>query len=548
MRCLIITGKEEKEFMNKVAVLDCTLRDGGYVNDFDFSKNTIKTIINKLGKAHMDIIECGFLKNIEYDENKSLYSDVDQITPLITPKKKHTMYVAMIVTGTIQASKIIPRRKDTIDGIRITFHKKEMDEAFELGYALMDKGYEVFMQPVGTTSYSDVELLELFERINEMKPYAFYLVDTLGKLYAKQLLKLFYLADDNLDEDITIGYHSHNNLQLSFSNAQQLIQSCGKRNIIIDGSVLGMGRGAGNLCSEILTQYINENIEYRYHTELLLELMDEYISPISYIHPWGYSAGYFLAATNNCHPNYVSFLLNKQTLNMKQIYQVLKEIPSNERSLYNEKLISGLYLKFQENEIDDKDTIHALQKMMKDKKIVVIAPGKSVTDERKKIEEYMRQEDLFVISVNSIPEYIVPDIVFISNQKRYHQLKKEQGIKDLPFPVITTSNIQVSKAVQYIVNYSSLVMADEMITDNACLMLFNLLLNMGVEKTDVIGFDGYHTNVERNYYSNRLINSSDREKLRTINKHIRKYMKKIKAHMEINYVTISLYETKHNDQ
>lgn len=185
MRCLIITGKEEKEFMNKVAVLDCTLRDGGYVNDFDFSKNTIKTIINKLGKAHMDIIECGFLKNIEYDENKSLYSDVDQITPLITPKKKHTMYVAMIVTGTIQASKIIPRRKDTIDGIRITFHKKEMDEAFELGYALMDKGYEVFMQPVGTTSYSDVELLELFERINEMKPYAFYLVDTLGKLYAK---------------------------------------------------------------------------------------------------------------------------------------------------------------------------------------------------------------------------------------------------------------------------------------------------------------------------------------------------------------------------
>ena len=190
-----------------------------------------------------------------------------------------------------------------------------------------------------------------------------------------------------------------------------------------------MGRGAGNLCSEILTQYINENIDYRYHTEMLLELMDEYISPISYIHPWGYSAGYFLAATNNCHPNYVGFLLNKQTLNMKQIYQVLKEIPSDERSLYNEKLIAGLYLKFQENEIDDKDTIKELQKLIKDKKIVVVAPGKSLTDEREKIEEYMKQENLFVISVNSIPEYIIPDAVFISNQKRYHQLKKEHGIK-----------------------------------------------------------------------------------------------------------------------
>lgn len=527
--------------MNKVAVLDCTLRDGGYVNDFDFSKNTIKTIISKLGKAHMDVIECGFLKNIEYDENRSIYSDVDQITPLIEPKKKHSMYVAMIVTGTISASKIIPRRKDTIDGIRITFHKKEMDEAFKLGYALMDKGYEIFMQPVGTTTYSDVELLDLFERINEMKPYAFYLVDTLGKLYAKQLLKLFYLADDNLDEEITIGYHSHNNLQLSFSNAQQLISSCGKRNIIIDGSILGMGRGAGNLCSEILTQYINENIEYRYHTDLLLELMDEYISPISYIHPWGYSAGYFLAATNNCHPNYVGFLLNKQTLNMKQIYQVLKEIPTEERALYNEKLIADLYLKFQENEIDDKHTIKELQKLINDKKLIVIAPGKSVIDEKEKIEEYMKQEDTFVISVNSIPEYITPDLVFISNQKRYHQLKKEHGIKELPFPILTTSNIEVSKAVKYIVNYSSLVMADEMISDNACLMLFNLLLDMGVEEVSVIGFDGYHTNVERNYYNNRLINSSDREKLKTINKHIKKYMKKIKAHMDVHYVTESLY-------
>lgn len=300
--------------MNKISVLDCTLRDGGYVNDFNFSKQTIQTMITKLGKAHIDIIECGFLRDVDYQEDRSVYSRIEQITPFITPKRKHSMYVAMIVTGTIQPSKIVPRTKDTIDGIRITFHKKEMDEAFTLGYALMDKGYEVFMQPVGTTTYTDAEILALVEKINEMKPFAFYLVDTLGKLYAKQLLKLFYLVDDNLDEEIAIGYHSHNNLQLAFSNAQELILSSGKRDLLIDASILGMGRGAGNLCTEILTQYINENLEYRYHTELLIELVDEYISPISYIHPWGYSAGYFLAATNNCHPNYVGFLDRKSVV------------------------------------------------------------------------------------------------------------------------------------------------------------------------------------------------------------------------------------------
>ena len=533
--------------MNRVSVLDCTLRDGGYVNDFNFSSRTIKTMISKLGKAHIDIIECGFIRDTEYDRERSVFSRIEQITPFITPKKKHSMYVGMIVTGTISASKISPRTKDSIDGIRITFHKKEMDEAFSLGYALMDKGYEVFMQPVGTTTYTDAEILALVERINEMKPFAFYLVDTLGKLYAKQLLKLFYLVDDNLDEEIAIGYHSHNNLQLAFSNAQELIASCGKRKRFIDASILGMGRGAGNLCTEILTQYINENIEYRYHTELLIELVDEYISPISYIHPWGYNAGYFLAATNNCHPNYVGFLMNKQTLNIKRIYQVLKEIPEEERALYNEKLINSLYQKFQENEIDDTETIKALRKMMDGKEILITAPGKSILDEKEEIQEYIRQENPFIICVNSMPDYIVPDLLFISNQKRFHQIKKEYGMKNLPSPAVVTSNIDAGKSIKYIVNYSELTMSDTMISDNACLMLFNLLQKMGIDEIHVAGFDGYHTNVERNYYARNLINNTDREKLRQINKHIQKYMERIESHMQVHYLTESMYDRSRND-
>lgn len=528
--------------MSKISVLDCTLRDGGYVNNFEFSNRTIRTIIGKLGKAKIDIIECGFLRDVEYDPEKSVYSSVEQITPMITPKKKHSKYVAMIVTGTISASKIVPRSKDTIDGIRITFHKQEIEEAFSLGYALMDKGYDIFMQPVGTTTYTDVELLSLVERMNEMKPYAFYLVDTLGKLYANQLLKLFYLVDNNLDEDIVIGCHSHNNLQLAFSNAQALIQSGQKRSLVIDASILGMGRGAGNLCTEILTQYINETMEYKYHTELLIELVDEYISPISFMHPWGYSAGYFLAATNNCHPNYVTFLLNKQTLNIKQIYQLLKEIPEDERALYHEKLIDSLYLKFQENEVDDRETISKLKKMLKGRKVFVAAPGKSLLNEKEKVQEFLKDGEPLVICVNSIPDGMTPDILFISNQKRYHQQKKEYNLKKCPFPVVLTSNIDAGKSMEYRVNYSDLIVSDAMISDNACLMLFQLLMKIGVDEIYIAGFDGYHTNVERNYYTPSMINSSDRLKLAKLTKHIKKYMKKIESEIKVHYVTESMYD------
>lgn len=533
--------------MNKVSVLDCTLRDGGYVNNFEFSNSTIRTIISKLGKAKLDIIECGFLKDVPYDAERSVYNRVEQITPLITPKKKHSKYVAMIVTGTISASAIAPRSKETIDGIRITFHKQEIEEAFSLGYALMDKGYEVFMQPVGTTTYTDAELLMLVERINEMKPYAFYLVDTLGKLYAKQLLKLFYLVDHNLDEEIAIGYHSHNNLQLAFSNAQALIENAQKRSLIIDASVLGMGRGAGNLCTEILTQYMNEMMEYKYHTELLIELVDEYISPISFVHPWGYSAGYFLAATNNCHPNYVTFLLNKQTLNIKQIYQILKEIPNSKRALYHEEIIDSLYLKFQENEIDDQQTVSKLKKLLGNKKVFIVAPGKSILDEKEKVQEFLQEDEKSVICVNSIPDGITPDILFISNQKRYHQQKKEYDLKNVPFPVVLTSNIDAGKSMEYRVNYSDLIVSDTMISDNACLMLFHLLMKIGIDEIYIAGFDGYHTNVERNYYTASMINSADRLKLAKLTKHIKKYMAKVESQMKVHYITESMYDRSMNN-
>ncbi|MBS7007256.1 aldolase catalytic domain-containing protein [Anaerostipes sp.] len=529
--------------MNKISILDCTLRDGGYVNDFDFSKSAIQTIITKLGKAHMDIIECGFLKETEYDEDKSLYCDVHQITPLITPKKEGTMYVAMIVTGTISADKIAPRTKETIDGIRITFHRKEMDEAFVLGYALMEKGYEIFMQPVGTTTYTDLMLLDLVGRINEMKPFAFYLVDTLGKLYAKQLMKLFYLVDDNLDEEIRIGYHSHNNLQLSFSNAQMLIQNSGKRSLIIDGSVLGMGRGAGNLCSEIMTQYINETMEYRYRTDQLIELVDEYISPISFVHPWGYNAAYFLAATNNCHPNYVTFLMNKQTLNVKRIHQILKRIPEDERALYNEKTINSLYFKFQENIIDDSSTKKDLKKMIGSRPVAVMAPGRSLIDESETIRAFLKDSHYFVISVNYVPEDQCQDLLFISNQKRFYNLSRDYDLESDQMHVLLTSNIKTQKEITMHANYSDLIVDDPMISDNACLMLFHLLADMGITEVHVIGFDGYHTNVEKNYYSARYINSSGREKLIQINQRMIRQIKKIEKSLKLQYVTSSQYDT-----
>ena len=94
--------------MSKLSILDCTLRDGGYINHWDFGKETIHGIVNKLHAADIDIIECGFLRDVPYDENVAVFSCVSQITPFITPKKAGVMYVALLAIGDIAPEKILP--------------------------------------------------------------------------------------------------------------------------------------------------------------------------------------------------------------------------------------------------------------------------------------------------------------------------------------------------------------------------------------------------------------------------------------------------------
>lgn len=271
-----------------IKVLDCTLRDGGYVNNFAFGKENIIDIIKMLGKASIDIIECGFLKSNSFDENETLFGNIDIIKDFISPKFKHIMYVAMLQYGAISNDEIVPYDGTSIDGIRLTFHEHEIEDAFVLGKQLMAKGYKVFMQPVGTITYTDEALIELIKKINELKPFAFYIVDTLGTMYKNDLLRMFYLINHNLEKKIILGFHSHNNLQLSFANAQELIQINSTRELIIDSSIFGMGRGAGNLNTELVTQYLNTIFYPKYDNIEILKILDTYIKPLTLKYKWGY--------------------------------------------------------------------------------------------------------------------------------------------------------------------------------------------------------------------------------------------------------------------
>lgn len=525
--------------MNNISILDCTLRDGGYINDWRFGRKAIAGIIEKLNEASIDIIECGFLEDCAYDPDASVFSCVSQITPFIAPKKPGTMYVAMIALGDIAPDKIRPYDGTSIDGIRLTFHRHEWDMAKETAAALMEKGYQVFIQPVGTTAYSDRELLKLIEDVNALHPFAFYLVDTLGILYRHDMLRFFYLIDHNLDKDIKVGFHSHNNLQLSFSNAQELMRVETTRQIIIDASVYGMGRGVGNLATELLAEYINVNVELRYTILPLLSIADKYLMNIYAQQRWGYDLPYFLSATEGCHPNYASLFLNKGTLSIEDISKILSLLPGEKRDLFDANLANELYKAYQSYQIDDRETMVLLSHRLKGKKVLVLAPGASLTTCRETVNAYIESEKPYIISINFISSAYRADMLFISNRKRLNDIENLPGKFDF---VVATSNLanELPESVN-VINYASYV-GEGRAADNAGAMLIRALKEVGVYSIALAGFDGFAVDSANNYCVSTYMRSLDREEAEAKNQNIGRQLCLALADTKHCFLTPTKYE------
>lgn len=328
-------------------ILDCTLRDGGYINNWDFGLENIRTVLDQLNKAKTDYIEIGFISSGQHSPSQSLYSDFSSIERILPDNINTEKLFGMIAFGEFPADRIPEAEYSPIKGIRLIFKKHRSLDALEYCNLLKNKGYKLFINPTFIDQYSDDELLSVINSINKINPYGMTIVDSMGVLKEKEVLRLYHLINDNLDKNIALGFHSHNNLKLSFSNAQALIKENNNRELIIDSTIFGMGRGAGNICTELLTQYINDNYEGKYNLVPVLKLVDEIINPIFKKNPWGYSVPYYLAAINHCHPNYAKYLIDKQTVPVEIINQILMSIADEKKAIYDSELIELMYSSLQ---------------------------------------------------------------------------------------------------------------------------------------------------------------------------------------------------------
>lgn len=319
--------------MKKVQILDCTLRDGGYITGWKFADSMICEIIQELLQAEIDYIEVGYLNTGGKEKDSTQFKNIEQIIPYLPKERKESMFLAMADVLQFQPEDLVPCDGKSIDAIRVVFYKHQIEEAFILAKAVKENGYQLFMQPMVTIDYSIEEYAALVKRMADIKPYGVAIVDSFGYMMKEDFRKYFKILDTELPKETMIGFHSHNNMNLAFITAQDILEYETNRSLIIDASLYGMGRGAGNLQTELITNYYNTFLTEKYNLSRLLALIGKFILPIQKEKRWGYSPYMLITGLYHCHPNFACYLLDEYPdVDMEEFEDYIKAIPVEMRT------------------------------------------------------------------------------------------------------------------------------------------------------------------------------------------------------------------------
>ncbi len=324
--------------MKRIKLLDCTLRDGGYLNNWDFGEYDFRFTIDNLVKSGIDIAEIGFLRNEKTQKGRAVFGDIRDTSEYLEPyvEKKHPLFSLMAEQFNPYPIEKIPYKDQTnIDIVRVIIWKRLIPEAVEYLKGYSDKGYKVCVQPERVNQYTIDEFKSMIESFQKINPMGIYVVDSNGLLSKRKLLEYLRAADENMDSNIHLGYHGHNNLLETVGTAESFAEMNLDRNIIIDGSVLGMGRSSGNLPIELIAKYLNDNWDCNYGILELVDIYDKCIEKHYKNKQWGYSMQTFVTSALMANPNYADILTSEYGLQSGDIYRVVNAMNETDKVITN---------------------------------------------------------------------------------------------------------------------------------------------------------------------------------------------------------------------
>jgi 4-hydroxy 2-oxovalerate aldolase len=274
-------------FREQIKVLDCTVRDGGLINNHYFTDEFVRAVYQALSKAGVDYMEFGYRSSRELyppeDYGAWKYCDDEKIRKVIDGIESNVKISVMVDSYRVKEQVFAPADESPVDMFRAATYVKYIDSAIELINKCHDLGYETTCNVMAISKEIEPDLVEALDQLAKTPVDVVYVVDSFGALYCEQIEYFVKLYQQHLPGK-TIGVHCHNNQQLAFSNTiEGIIHNAN----YVDGSLFGIGRGPGNCCLELLVGFLKNP---KFNLTPILKVIQEYMIP------------YFITGILNEHP------------------------------------------------------------------------------------------------------------------------------------------------------------------------------------------------------------------------------------------------------
>ena len=527
-------SKQIYEDINKIFttnILDCTLRDGGYYNNWDFRKKDIQKYLNEISKTGIKFIELGFRF---YDKNEikglTAYTKDSLINSLKIP---NTLNIGLMINAgdfldhpIKKLKKIFKEKNDKVKFIRLACHYNEIFSTKNIIKWFKKKKYTVFVNLMQISEIEKKKIIKVCKFLNKTKADCFYFADSLGSLTTNKTKEISRIIKKNYNKEF--GIHAHNNLKLALKNS---ITAKNYGASWIDCTVTGMGRGPGNLKTEDLL-LIQKNFSKSYN-QISSSLMN-FFKDLKKKYHWGPNKFYELAAYNRIHPTYIQRILSDSRYHKKDYINIINNLKKIDARKFNPYKLLNSYIFLSKSPKGG----NQIFKLEKNKNILILGPGKNLEKHQKKITKFIGETKPFIISLNTTklinekfidlrvachPLRIMADMNFhnsvktklmipysMLSKKIKHSLNNQKKIMDYGLLLNNEKSIKIEK--KYCILQSPLAIG-------YCL---SMLISNKVDKSKIFlaGFDGYDE-------SNSSIDETEQMLFQIKKKYLKKKLKSL---------------------
>ena len=484
-------------------LLDCTLRDGGYYNNWEFQDGLVKNYVSKIKRSNIDVVEIGFRFFSSNSFGKFGYTK-ENIVKSIELNKDQSLAVminsAELVNEKNYKKKIkklfVEKSKSKISLIRLATHLKDIKKIIPQIKYLKHLGYKIALNLMQIDKIKKSELISVLELLTKCNSVdVFYFADSFGNLNNKKVKDICLIIKKNWNKEF--GFHAHDNCGLALKNSMCAIDNGAKW---IDSTIMGMGRGAGNVSTEDLLKEIKKRKEKKYNLKPIKELSYRHFRPLKKKYKWGKSKYYFLSAKKNIHPSYVQEILVDKRYKDNQIIQIINELSKMKSSSFNPVMLKDLINKKVNGDWNAKN-------WCKNKNILILGQGDSIKDNKNKILKLIKNQSCKVLSLNinkMIEEKYIDHFLACHEARVMIDSKKyDTYFKKMIVPTDRFKDILKRKLSKKIKNYGMLVKKDIFQQyEKYCVLPSNLAIGYAIslslignsKKIFLAGFDGYKNN------------------------------------------------------